>query len=70
LPELPYACGLNTVALLTADLVTDPLLAVDGVIRLRDPVIEDSVMQSHQANSEIRQFWQARLVQTRELAGG
>lgn len=70
LPELPYACGLNTVAFLTADLVTDPLLAVNGVIRLRDPVIEYSVMESHQANNEIRQFWQARLVQTRELAGG
>jgi o-succinylbenzoate synthase len=70
LPELPYACGLNTVALLTADLVTDSLLAVNGVIRLRDPVIEESAMESHQANNEIRQFWQARLVQTRELAGG
>jgi hypothetical protein len=50
--------------------VTDPLLAVDGVIRLRDPVIEESAMQSHRADNEIEQFWQARLVQTRELAGG
>jgi len=70
LPELPYACGLNTVALLTDDLVTAPLLAVDGVIRLRDPVIDESEIESHRANNEIEQFWQARLVQTRELAGG
>jgi O-succinylbenzoate synthase len=70
LPELPYACGLNTVALLTDDLVTDRLLAVDGVIRLRDPVIEESEIESHRANNEIEQFWQARLVQTRELDGG
>lgn len=70
LPELPYACGLNTVALLTDDLVTDPLLAVDGLIRLRDPVIDESEIESHRANREIEQFWQARLVQTRELAGG
>ncbi|PRW61666.1 o-succinylbenzoate synthase, partial [Actinopolyspora mortivallis] len=30
LPELPFACGLGTVALLDGDVVTDPLLPVDG----------------------------------------
>ena len=30
LPELPYACGLATVQLLTGDVVADPLLPVDG----------------------------------------
>jgi o-succinylbenzoate synthase len=70
LPELPYACGLNTIALLTDDLVTDPLLAVDGVIRLRDPVVEASASEKHRPNHRVQQFWQARLVQTRELAGG
>ena len=70
LPELPYACGLNTVALLTADLVTEPLLAVDGVIRLRDLVVEESAIEQYQADQQVHQFWQARLVQTRELAGG
>ena len=70
LPELPYACGLNTVALLTADLVTEPLLAVDGVIRLRDLVVKESAIEQYQADQQVHQFWQARLVQTRELAGG
>jgi O-succinylbenzoate synthase len=70
LPELPYACGLNTVALLTADLVTEPLLAVDGVIRLRDLVVEESAIERYQVDQQVHQFWQARLVQTRELAGG
>ena len=70
LPELPYACGLNTVALLTADLVTEPLLAVDGVIRLRDLVVEESAIERYQADQQVHKFWQARLVQTRELAGG
>ena len=32
LPELPYACGLATVQLLTADVVAEPLLPVDGVL--------------------------------------
>jgi o-succinylbenzoate synthase len=70
LPELPYACGLNTVALLTDDLVTEPLLAVHGVIRLRDPVVDKSIIEKHRPNKDVQEFWQARLVQTRELAGG
>ena len=32
LPELPYACGLATVQLLTDDVVADPLLPVDGML--------------------------------------
>lgn len=68
LPELPYACGLNTVALLKADLVTEPLLAVDGVISLRDLVVEESAIDRHRPNHQVEKFWQARLVQTRELA--
>ena len=35
LPELPYACGLNTVRLLSDDLVDDPLVAVDGRLPVR-----------------------------------
>ena len=36
LPELSYACGLNTVALLADDLAVEPLIAVDGVIKVGD----------------------------------
>nr|NLI50527.1 o-succinylbenzoate synthase [Propionibacterium sp.] len=35
LPELPYACGLNTVPLLAEDVAADPLVAVDGAIAVR-----------------------------------
>ena len=68
LPELPYACGLNTVALLTDDLVTEPLIAVDGVIRISDLVVDDDALQRHQPDDQVQRFWQARLVQTRKLA--
>jgi len=37
LPELPYACGLGTVALLEDDLVAHPLMPVDGTITLARP---------------------------------
>ena len=40
LPELPYACGLATVQLLTGDVVDDPLLPVDGVLPVRRPVVD------------------------------
>ena len=37
LPELPHACGLATVQLLTGDVVADPLLPVDGALPVRRP---------------------------------
>src|SRR5262249_44245946 len=35
LPDLPYACGLATAALLPADVTREPLLPVDGALRVR-----------------------------------
>ena len=40
LPELPHACGLATVQLLTGDVVSDPLLPVDGALPVRRPVVD------------------------------
>jgi o-succinylbenzoate synthase len=68
LPELPYACGLNTVALLADDLVMEPLIAVHGVIKVGDLAVDEGALDSHRPNDEVQRFWQARLVQTRELA--
>jgi O-succinylbenzoate synthase len=70
LPDLPYACGLNTVALLADDLVEEPLIAVDGAMKVGDLAIDEATLESHQPDNQVRRFWQARLVQTRELAGG
>jgi O-succinylbenzoate synthase len=70
LPELPYACGLNTVALLAADLAMEPLTAVDGAIKLGDLTVDQQALDRHRPDVQVRRFWQARLVQTRRLAGG
>jgi o-succinylbenzoate synthase len=67
LPDLPYACGLNTVSLLSDDLVAEPLIAVDGVIRVADLVVDEAALQRHQPADPVQRFWQARLVQTRKL---
>lgn len=40
LPSLPYACGLGTLALLTADVVDDPLVPVDGRLAVRRPPVD------------------------------
>jgi O-succinylbenzoate synthase len=74
LPELPYACGLNTHALLAGDLVAEPLAAVDGVIRLREVAPDPDQLDRHQADPATHAAWRARLAQTRALmlvaAGG
>lgn len=68
LPELPYACGLNTVRLFREDLVAHPLIAVDGRIQVRDVNPDPDLLTSGAADTETRQFWQARLERTRRLA--
>jgi len=70
LPDLPYACGLNTVALLTDDLVREPLIAVGGLIKVGDLAVDRPALNTRRPDAQIQRFWQARLVQTRELARG
>jgi O-succinylbenzoate synthase len=40
LPELPYACGLGTMSLLTGDVTADPLVPVDGELPVMRPRID------------------------------
>ncbi|HEX2041849.1 MAG TPA: enolase C-terminal domain-like protein [Acidimicrobiales bacterium] len=44
LPELPYACGLGTAALLAGDVVADPLVPVNGELAVRRPVPDPSLV--------------------------
>ena len=67
LPELPYACGLNTGPLLAGDLVADPLVAIDGVIRLRDVAPDAGELERHRADPATQAAWGTRLAQTRDL---
>jgi O-succinylbenzoate synthase len=68
LPDLPYACGLNTRSLLAADLVAESLRAVAGSMRVADLRVEEALLDQHRASPADEIFWQARLMQTRELA--
>ena len=40
LPELPYACGLATMSLLTGDVTAAPLVAEDGALPARRPPVD------------------------------
>ncbi len=69
LPELPYACGLNTVPLLHDDLVDRPLIADGGWIEVTDLEPAPDRLERLAAAAEEQRFWQARLMQTRALIG-
>ena len=69
LPELPYACGLNTADLLAGDLVSEPLRAVDGMIRLREVAPDPGDLDRHRADPATQAAWRTRLAQTRALLG-
>ena len=51
LPELPYACGLGTVALLERDVVAVPLLPVRGVLVVRRPEIDEAALARVETDS-------------------
>lgn len=61
LPELPYACGLATVHLLTQDVVDEPLLPVGGAIPVLRPEPEPDLLARAAAPDELTQTWQHRL---------
>ena len=64
LPDLPYACGLATVQLLADDVVTDPLLPVDGELPVRLPTVGESRVR---ADPDRVAHWEARLAEVRAL---
>ncbi|MEX2423819.1 MAG: o-succinylbenzoate synthase [Acidimicrobiia bacterium] len=67
LPELPYACGLATGALLEGDVTSDPLRPVDGEITLRRPVPEPDLLDRWRADRETERRLLRRLRDAAEL---
>jgi o-succinylbenzoate synthase len=68
LPELPYACGLATVQLLTADVVGEPLKPVDGMLPVRTPpALDPHALDLSSATADRVEHWEARLAAVRAL---
>jgi O-succinylbenzoate synthase len=59
LPELPFACGLATVALFATDVASDPLLPVDGALPVVRPV-PDRLAETA-ADPATQRRWRERL---------
>ncbi|GAA4908557.1 o-succinylbenzoate synthase [Tessaracoccus lubricantis] len=60
LPDLPYACGLETGRLLVGDVVTEPLIPVDGVLPVRPVTVEPALLERYAAGPELTRFWLER----------
>ncbi|MCU1613315.1 MAG: menC [Frankiales bacterium] len=67
LPELPFACGLATVALFTGDVSSAPLLPVDGALPVTRP--EPDRLAELAADPETDARWRARMARVRAMTG-
>ncbi len=61
LPELPFACGLNTVTLLADDLAAAPLVAVDGLLPVGVPALDPAALERVAAPPDRVVAWVDRL---------
>ena len=67
LPELPYACGLATVQLLTGDVVAHPLLPRDGALPVVRPEVDLAALDRVRASRDRADAWRARLADIEAL---
>jgi O-succinylbenzoate synthase len=67
LPELPFACGLATVQLLTDDVADRPLLPVDGALPVAPLTVDPEALARLAATPEQQQHWRARLAEVEAL---
>jgi len=68
LPELPYACGLATVALLEQDTVPAPLLPRDGHLPATAPPPSEESLAAVAAPPAVHERWTARWRSVAQLA--
>jgi o-succinylbenzoate synthase len=61
LPDLSYACGLATVQLLTDDVVSTPLLPVDGLLPVGLPAVDEEALVRTAATADRVEHWRDRL---------
>lgn len=61
LPELPYACGLETGSLLLDDVAVEPLRAHRGILPVTDLVIDPQALVRTRACDEVAGWWLERL---------
>jgi O-succinylbenzoate synthase len=61
LPELPYACGLATTSMFTADVVADPWRPRNGVLSVRRVTPDEHAVDTARATADVERRWRDRL---------
>ena len=61
LPELPYACGLGTLSLMTGDVSGEPMLPDGGALAVRDVPVSGELLERWAASPAVTQWWLDRL---------
>jgi O-succinylbenzoate synthase len=69
LPELPYACGLATVQLLTDDVAAQPLLPHEGALPVVRPEVDADALDRLAAAPERERHWVERVARIDALVG-
>ncbi|WP_084478423.1 o-succinylbenzoate synthase [Nocardia jejuensis] len=71
LPHLDFACGLDTLSLLTGDVVADPLRPVDGYLTVprATAVLDPDLLRRYRhPDPERTEWWHSRLGRVRDLS--
>lgn len=61
MPELPFACGLSTVALLAGDVTGESLVPKAGSIVVRDLTVDPALLDLWQAPPDRERWWRERV---------
>ena len=61
LPTLKYGCGLGTVSLMAEDVAEDPMIAHDGLMRVRAVEPNPQRLERLAANEPTRRWWAERV---------
>lgn len=70
LPELPYACGLATVGLLSGDVVAQPLVPVNGEISVDRPPVDEEALAPFAVRGAKRADWERRMAEAEAASNG
>ena len=68
LPDLPYACGLATGALLERDVVAEPLRPSEGELAVTRPEVDPAALAAAAADDDTDRRWRERLDRVVALA--
>ena len=69
LPELPFACGLETGRLLARDVTAHPLLPVAGELEVRPAHVDAGLLMACRADARTERWWLDRLHRVAAAAG-